>query len=63
MQGGQVTLLHADCDSTLDRLVQLIPTAMSEIRTAIDDVRKQQAAPKPEAEQPQEEGASEAKAE
>lgn len=51
MQGGQVTLLHADCDSTLDRLVQLIPTAMSEIREAIDDVRRQQAEPKPEAEE------------
>ena len=45
MQGGQVTLLHADCDSTLDRLVQLIPTAMSEIREAIDDVRRQQSEP------------------
>lgn len=48
MQGGQVTLLHADCDSTLDRLVQLIPTAMSEIREAIDDVRRQQSEPTPE---------------
>lgn len=48
MQGGQVTLLHADCDSTLDRLVQLIPTAMSEIREAIDDVRRQQSEPVPE---------------
>jgi len=48
MQGGQVTLLHADCDSTLDRLVQLIPTAMSEIREAIDDVRRQQSEPAPE---------------
>ena len=51
VQGGQVTLLHADCDSTLDRLVQLIPTAMSEIREAIDDVRRQQTEPKPEAEE------------
>lgn len=41
MQGGQVTLLHADCDSTLDRLVQLIPTAMSEIRDAIAEIRTQ----------------------
>ena len=41
MQGGQVTLLHADCDSTLDRLVQMIPTAMCEIRDAIADIRMQ----------------------
>ena len=56
MQGGQVTLLHADCDSTLDRLVQMIPTAMCEIRDAIADIRAQkdeacetpEHAPKPE---------------
>lgn len=41
MQGGKATLLHADCDTTLDRLVQLIPTAMNEIREAIDGVCKQ----------------------
>ena len=41
MQGREVTLLHADCDSTLDRLVQMIPTAMNEIRDAIDGVRAQ----------------------
>ena len=41
MQGGQATLLHADCDNTLDRLVQLIPTALSEIREAIDGVCRQ----------------------
>ena len=41
MQGGQVTLLHADCDNTLDRLIQLIPTALSEIRDAIEGVRAQ----------------------
>lgn len=41
MQGGQATLLHADCDNTLDRLVQLIPTAMNEIRDAIESVRRQ----------------------
>ncbi len=41
MQGGQVTLLHADCDNTLDRLVQMIPSAMSEIRDAIVGVREQ----------------------
>ncbi len=41
MQGGQATLLHADCDNTLDRLVQLIPTAMNEIREAIESMRRQ----------------------
>jgi len=41
MQGNEVTLLHADCDSTLDRLVQLIPTAMTEIREAIKEVCEQ----------------------
>ena len=41
MQGKEVTLLHADCDSTLDRLVQLIPTAMTEIRDAITEIRAQ----------------------
>ena len=41
MQGGKATLLHADCDTTLDRLVQLIPTAMNEIRQAIDGACKQ----------------------
>lgn len=40
MQGGKATLLHADCDNTLDRLVQLIPTAMNEIREAIDGLRR-----------------------
>ena len=40
MQGGKATLLHADCDNTLDRLVQLIPTAMNEIREALDDLRR-----------------------
>ncbi len=43
MQGGQATLMHADCDNTLDRLVQLIPTAMNEIREAIENVRCQKA--------------------
>ena len=41
MHGGQAQLLHADCDSTLDRLVQMIPTAINEIREAIDGVCKQ----------------------
>lgn len=41
MQGEQVTLLHAECESTLDRLVQLIPTAMTEIRNAIREIRAQ----------------------
>ena len=41
MQGGKATLLQADCDNTLDRLVQLIPTAMNEIREAIEDMRRQ----------------------
>ena len=50
MQGGQVTLLHADCDNTLDRLVQMIPTAMSEIRDAIADVRTQKTEPQAEKE-------------
>ena len=45
MQGGQVTLLHADCDSTLDRLVQMIPNAMAEIRDAVENVRAQKQAP------------------
>ena len=45
MQGGQVTLLHADCDGTLDRLVQLIPTAMTEIRDAITEIRAQREHP------------------
>ena len=45
MQGGQVTLLHADCDNTLDRLVQMIPTAMCEIRDAITDMRAQKTEP------------------
>jgi sporulation protein YtfJ len=40
MQGGKATLLHADCENTLDRLVQLIPTAMNEIREALDDLRR-----------------------
>ena len=40
MQGGKATLLHADCDNTLDRLVQLIPTAMNEIREALDGLRR-----------------------
>ena len=38
---GKATLLQADCDNTLDRLVQLIPTAMNEIREAIEDMRRQ----------------------
>ena len=50
MQGGQVTLLHADCDSTLDRLVQMIPTAMTEIRDAITEIRAQQTDPPAESE-------------
>lgn len=41
MQGKEVTLLHADCDNTVDRLIQMIPTAMCEIRDAIADVRRQ----------------------
>ena len=41
MQGKEVTLLHADCDSTLDRLVHLIPKAMDEIRDAIIGARSQ----------------------
>ena len=41
MQGGKATLLQADYDNTLDRLVQLIPTAMNEIREAIEDMRRQ----------------------
>ena len=45
MHGGQATLLHADCDNTLDRLVQMIPTAMSEIRDALADVRAQKTEP------------------
>ena len=47
MQGGKATLLHADCDNTLDRLVQLIPTAMNEIREAIEDMRSQRAEDEP----------------
>ena len=43
MQGKEVTLLHADCDSTLDRLVPLIPKAMDEIRDAIRSMRAQNA--------------------
>ena len=50
MQGGQVTLLHADCDGTLDRLVQLIPTAMTEIRDAITEIRAQKDEPPAESE-------------
>ena len=50
MQGGQVTLLHADCDSTLDRLVQMIPTAMTEIRDAITEIRAQKCEPPAESE-------------
>ena len=41
MQGGQVTIMHADCDNTLDRLVQMIPAAMNEIRDAINGARAQ----------------------
>ena len=41
LQGGQVTIMHADCDNTLDRLVQMIPAAMNEIRDAIIGVRAQ----------------------
>ena len=47
MHGGQATLLHADCDNTLDRLVQLIPTAMNEIRAAIEDMRAQRTEDEP----------------
>lgn len=50
MQGKEVTLLHADCDSTLDRLVQMIPTAMTEIRDAIADVRLKNTEPAEEPE-------------
>ena len=45
MKGSEVTLLHADCDSTLDRLVQMIPNAMAEIRDAVENVRAQKQAP------------------
>ena len=45
MQGKEVTLLHADCDNTLDRLVQMIPTALTEIRDAIENVRAQRQSP------------------
>ncbi len=45
MQGKDVTLLHADCDNTLDRLVQMIPTALTEIRDAIENVRAQRQSP------------------
>ena len=45
MQGKEVTLLHADCDNTLDRLVQMIPTALTEIRNAIENVRAQRQSP------------------
>ena len=45
MQGREVTLLHADCDNTLDRLVQMIPTALTEIRDAIENVRAQRQSP------------------
>lgn len=48
MQGREVTLLHADCDGTLDRLVQMIPTAMNEIRDAITGVRAQKSETAPE---------------
>ena len=48
MHGHEVTLLHADCDSTLDRLVQMIPTAMGEIRDAINGVRAQKTETEPE---------------
>jgi signal transduction histidine kinase len=47
MQGGKATLLQADCDNTLDRLVQLIPTAMNEIREAIEDMRRQKGEEEP----------------
>ena len=45
MQGKDVTLLHADCDNTLDRLVQMIPSALTEIRDAIENVRAQRQSP------------------
>lgn len=45
MQGKEVTILHADCDGTLDRLVQMIPSAMTEIRDAIENVRAQRQSP------------------
>ena len=45
MQGKEVTLLHADCDNTLDRLVQMIPTALTEIRDAITEIRAQKDEP------------------
>ena len=45
MQGKEVTLLHADSDNTLDRLVQMIPTALTEIRDAIENVRAQRQSP------------------
>lgn len=45
MQGKEVTLLHADCDNTLDRLVQMIPTALTEIRDAIENVRARRQSP------------------
>ena len=45
MRSGSMTLLCADCDSTLDRLVQMIPNAMAEIRDAVENVRAQKQAP------------------
>ncbi len=48
MKGSEVTLMHADCDNTLDRLVQMIPNAMTEIRDAIVSVREQRCEPQEE---------------
>ena len=45
MQGRDVTLMHADCDTTLDRLVQMIPTAMNELRDAFESIRAQKEHP------------------
>lgn len=35
LRSGQATLLSTECDNTLDRLVQLIPSVMRELKDAV----------------------------
>ena len=41
MRSGSTTLLCADCDNTVDRLVQLIPGVMEEAKQVIRTCREQ----------------------
>lgn len=41
LRSGQATLLHADCDNSVDRLVQLIPSVAQEVKEVLASYRKQ----------------------